>query len=136
MQRPHTLDVVVGSNLFGDILTDLGAAVVGSIGIAPSGNINPERDHPSMFEPIHGSAPDIAGRGIANPIGQIWSAAMMLDHLGRPAAAAAVVAAMEDVLRSGQVRTRDLGGSAGTADVTSAVLGALEDHLPALEAAP
>ena len=126
-------DVVVASNLFGDILTDLGAAVAGGIGIAPSANLNPERRHPSMFEPIHGSAPDIAGHGIANPIGQIWSAAMMLDHLGQPEAAAAVVQAFEDVLGSRGVHTRDLGGTAGTADMTSAVLGALADHSASTE---
>jgi tartrate dehydrogenase/decarboxylase/D-malate dehydrogenase len=129
--RPQTLDVVVASNLFGDILTDLGAALVGSIGIAPSANLNPEREHPSMFEPIHGSAPDIAGKGVANPIGQIWSGAMMLDHLGHGAAAGAMLASVEDVLGDGEVRTPDLGGTADTAAVTEAILGALDDHKPA-----
>jgi len=100
------------SNLFGDILSDLGPACVGSIGIAPSGNINPEREYPSMFEPVHGSAPDIAGRGIANPIGQIWSGAMMLDHFGETAAAQAVERAITEVLADGHTRTPDLGGNA------------------------
>ncbi|MFD0743189.1 isocitrate/isopropylmalate family dehydrogenase [Phytohabitans flavus] len=121
---PRRFDVVVASNLFGDILTDLGAAIVGSIGIAPSANLNPERRHPSMFEPVHGSAPDIAGQGIANPLGQIWSGALMLDHLGHSAAAAEVVDAMEDVLAGG-TRTPDLGGTATTAQVTAAVRDAL-----------
>ncbi len=121
VQHPDWFDVVVGSNLFGDILSDLGPAVAGSIGIAPSANINPERLHPSMFEPVHGSAPDIAGKGIANPIGQIWSAAMMLDHLGEPDAARAIVTAFEALLREGGPRTRDMGGQAGTADVGRAI---------------
>src|SRR5260370_16086367 len=98
VRHPDWFDVVVASNLFGDILSDLGPAVVGSIGIAPSGNINPEREYPSMFEPVHGSAPDIAGRGIANPIRQVWSGAMMLDHLGEGAAAAAVERALHESL--------------------------------------
>ena len=114
VQHPDWFDVVVGSNLFGDILSDLGPAVAGSIGIAPSANINPERTHPSMFEPVHGSAPDIAGRHICNPIGQIWSGAMMLEHLGETAAAAAIVTAIETLLREGGPRTRDMGGQAGT----------------------
>jgi tartrate dehydrogenase/decarboxylase/D-malate dehydrogenase len=118
--HPDWFDVVVGSNLFGDILSDLGPAVVGTIGIAPSANLNPEREFPSMFEPVHGSAPDIAGQGIANPIGQIWSGAMMLDHLGFPEAAAAVVSAIERVLTSGP-RTRDIGGTASTVDVGTAI---------------
>jgi tartrate dehydrogenase/decarboxylase/D-malate dehydrogenase len=121
VQHPDWFDVVVGSNLFGDILSDLGPAVAGSIGIAPSANINPERLHPSMFEPVHGSAPDIAGKGIANPIGQIWSAAMMLDHLGEAEAAAAIIAAFESLLREGGPRTRDMGGQAGTMDVGHAI---------------
>ncbi len=121
VQHPDWFDVVVGSNLFGDILSDLGPAVAGSIGIAPSANINPERLHPSMFEPVHGSAPDIAGKGIANPIGQIWSAAMMLDHLGEPDAARAIVTAFEALLREGGPRTRDMGGQAGTVDVGRAI---------------
>jgi tartrate dehydrogenase/decarboxylase / D-malate dehydrogenase len=116
---PGRFDVIVASNLFGDILSDLAAAVAGSIGIAPSANLNPEREHPSMFEPVHGSAPDIAGKGIANPIGAIWSGAMMLDHLGEDAAAAAILRALEQSLASGGPRTRDLGGSASTADVTA-----------------
>jgi tartrate dehydrogenase/decarboxylase/D-malate dehydrogenase len=118
--HPDWFDVVVGSNLFGDILSDLGPAVVGTIGIAPSANLNPERTFPSMFEPVHGSAPDIAGKGIANPIGQIWSGAMMLDHLGFPEAGAAIVAAIERVLTNGP-RTRDIGGTAGTSDVGRAI---------------
>jgi tartrate dehydrogenase/decarboxylase/D-malate dehydrogenase len=121
VQHPDWFDVVVGSNLFGDILSDLGPAVAGSIGIAPSANINPERVHPSMFEPVHGSAPDIAGRMICNPIGQIWSGAMMLEHLGETAAAAAIVAAIETLLREGGPRTRDMGGQAGTAEVGKAL---------------
>ena len=125
VQHPDWFDVVVGSNLFGDILSDLGPAVAGSIGIAPSANINPERDHPSMFEPVHGSAPDIAGKGIANPIGQIWSAAMMLDHLGHADAAAAIVKAIETVLGDGGPRTPDLGGKATTIDVGKAIVDAL-----------
>jgi tartrate dehydrogenase/decarboxylase/D-malate dehydrogenase len=120
VQRPQHFDVVVASNLFGDILSDLGSACAGTIGISPSGNINPEREYPSMFEPVHGSAPDIAGRNIANPIGQIWSGAMMLEHLGHSEAAAAVVAAIETLLRTGP-RTRDLGGSASTQEVGRAV---------------
>ncbi len=124
VQHPDWFDVVVGSNLFGDILSDLGPAVTGTIGIAPSANINPERDFPSMFEPVHGSAPDIAGRGIANPIGQIWSGAMMLDHLGHPEAAAAVVRAIEAVLTDGP-RTRDIGGSASTEEVGRAIAAAV-----------
>src|SRR5262252_2043744 len=99
VRRPESFDVVVGSNLFGDILSDLGPAVTGTIGIAPSGNLNPERRFPSMFEPVHGSAPDIAGHNIANPIGQIWSGAMLLDHLGCGAAARSIIAAIETVLR-------------------------------------
>ncbi|MBM3542527.1 MAG: tartrate dehydrogenase, partial [Alphaproteobacteria bacterium] len=120
VQHPDWFDVVVGSNLFGDILSDLGPAVVGGIGIAPSGNINPERTAPSMFEPVHGSAPDIAGRGIANPIGQIWSGAMMLDHLGHAEAARAVEAAIETVCAEGAV-TRDLGGKMATIEAGRAI---------------
>ncbi len=122
---PASLDVVVASNLFGDILSDLGAAVAGSIGIAPSANLNPEGDYPSMFEPVHGSAPDIAGKDIANPIGQIWSGAMMLEHLGHIEAAEAIVQAIAQVLRETSVRTPDLGGGVGTREVTAAVLEAL-----------
>ncbi len=123
---PGRFDVVVASNLFGDILTDLGAAIIGSIGIAPSANLNPEGDHPSMFEPVHGSAPDIAGQGIANPLGQIWAASMMLDHLGHEDAGRAIMTAIGEVLQSG-IRTPDLGGSASTVEVGTAVLEALGD---------
>jgi len=125
VRNPHWFDVVVGSNLFGDILSDLGPAVTGTIGIAPSGNINPEREHPSMFEPVHGSAPDIAGKGIANPIGQIWSGAMMLDHLGEPEAAAAIVKAIEKVLADASALTPDMGGKAKTTDLGKAIEAAL-----------
>jgi tartrate dehydrogenase/decarboxylase/D-malate dehydrogenase len=124
VQHPDWFDVVVGSNLFGDILSDLGPACTGTIGIAPSANLNPERVHPSLFEPVHGSAPDIAGRNIANPLGQIWSGAMMLDHLGEPEAAAAVMRAMENVLREGP-KTRDLGGNASTQETGAAVAAAI-----------
>ena len=124
VQHPDWFDVVVGSNLFGDILSDLGPAVTGTIGIAPSANLNPERAFPSLFEPVHGSAPDIAGRGVANPIGQIWSGAMMLDHLGHPDAAAEVVRAIETVLTSGP-RTREIGGTAGTEEVGKAIAAAI-----------
>jgi tartrate dehydrogenase/decarboxylase/D-malate dehydrogenase len=117
VQHPDWFDVVVASNLFGDILSDLGPAIAGSIGIAPGGNINPEKEHPSMFEPVHGSAPDIAGKGIANPIAQIWTGAMMLEHLGHADAAAAVVSAIERVVEEGKTVTRDLGGKASTAEV-------------------
>jgi tartrate dehydrogenase/decarboxylase / D-malate dehydrogenase len=119
--HPDWFDVVVGSNLIGDILSDLGPAVAGTIGIAPSANLNPEREYPSMFEPVHGSAPDIAGKGIANPIGQIWSGAMMLEHLGEPEAARAVEAAIEAVLREPGLRTPDMGGRATTGDLGGAV---------------
>ncbi len=119
--HPDWFDVVVASNLFGDILSDLGPACTGTIGIAPSGNINPERDFPSTFEPVHGSAPDIAGKGIANPIGQIWSAAMMLDHLGEREAAQAIEAAIERVLADPARRTGDLGGTANTLSCGKAV---------------
>jgi tartrate dehydrogenase/decarboxylase/D-malate dehydrogenase len=122
---PASLDVIVASNLFGDILTDLGAAVSGSLGVAPGANLNPEREYPSMFEPIHGSAPDIAGRGIANPIGAIWAGALMLDHVGQSAAHDRIVAAIEQVLQDERARTPDLGGRARTSDVTSAVLARL-----------
>jgi tartrate dehydrogenase/decarboxylase / D-malate dehydrogenase len=116
---PGRFDVIVASNLFGDILSDLAAAVAGSIGIAPSGNLNPEREFPSMFEPVHGSAPDIAGQGIANPIGAIWSGAQMLEHLGEEEAAAAVLGAIEQMLAGDGPRTRDLGGRATTAEVAA-----------------
>lgn len=123
--NPDRFDVVVASNLFGDILSDLGPACTGTIGIAPSGNINPERKFPSLFEPVHGSAPDIAGRGIANPIGQIWSAAMMLDHLGEHSAAASIIRAIEEVLARPDYRTRDLGGTADTTACGKAVADAI-----------
>jgi tartrate dehydrogenase/decarboxylase/D-malate dehydrogenase len=126
VQRPQHFDVVVASNLFGDILSDLGPACTGTIGIAPSANINPTRQWPSLFEPVHGSAPDIAGRGVANPIGQIWSAAMMLDFLGHRAAHDDIVRAIETLLADAQApRTPDLGGGAGTADVGRALAGLL-----------
>ncbi len=121
VQHPDWFDVVVGSNLFGDILSDLGPAVAGSIGIAAGGNVNPEREFPSMFEPVHGSAPDIAGKFICNPIGQIWSAALMLEHLGEAAAGKAIVDAIETLLRESGPKTRDMGGQAGTADVGNAI---------------
>jgi tartrate dehydrogenase/decarboxylase/D-malate dehydrogenase len=123
--KPQIFDVVVGSNLFGDILSDLGPACTGTIGIAPSGNINPEGNHPSLFEPVHGSAPDIAGRNIANPIGQIWSAAMMLEHLGETEAAAAILRAIEAVLKEPGLRTADLGGPADTTACGKAIADAL-----------
>jgi tartrate dehydrogenase/decarboxylase/D-malate dehydrogenase len=115
---------VVGSNLFGDILSDLGPAVAGSIGIAPSANLNPEKDYPSMFEPVHGSAPDIAGKGIANPIGALWSAQMMLDFLGEKSAASALMKGIEQNTSQG-VMTRDLGGSASTQEFCDALLSTL-----------
>jgi tartrate dehydrogenase/decarboxylase/D-malate dehydrogenase len=123
--NPDRFDVVVASNLFGDILSDLGPACTGTIGIAPSGNINPDRLFPSVFEPVHGSAPDIAGQGIANPIGQIWSGAMMLEHLGETEAAGAIVQAIERVLSERTGRTRDLGGNADTTTCGQAVAEAL-----------
>jgi tartrate dehydrogenase/decarboxylase/D-malate dehydrogenase len=127
VRHPDWFDVVVGSNLFGDILSDLGPAVAGSIGMAPSANLNPEREYPSMFEPVHGSAPDIAGRGIANPIGQIWSGAMMLEHVGEQEAAAAVIGAIEAMLADRAApRTADLGGRATTGDVARSIAAVLE----------
>ena len=123
--HPDWFDVVVASNLFGDILSDLGPACAGTIGIAPSANINPERDYPSLFEPVHGSAPDIAGRGIANPIGQIWCGAMMLEHLGHADAGAATLRAIERVLEDGTVLTGDLGGSATTAELGAEIAAAI-----------
>jgi tartrate dehydrogenase/decarboxylase/D-malate dehydrogenase len=120
VRSPDSLDVVVASNLFGDILTDLAAAIQGGLGMAASANIAPDRDVPGLFEPVHGSAPDIAGQGIANPAGAIWSAAMMLDHLGEAEAAARLMRALEDVCREGP-RTRDVGGSATTVEVGDAV---------------
>jgi tartrate dehydrogenase/decarboxylase/D-malate dehydrogenase len=123
--KPDRFNVVVGSNLFGDILSDLGPACTGTIGIAPSGNINPERKYPSVFEPVHGSAPDIAGQGIANPIGQIWSGAMMLEHLGEREAAKAIERAIEQVLGEQKLRTRDLAGPAGTEECARAIAAAI-----------
>jgi tartrate dehydrogenase/decarboxylase/D-malate dehydrogenase len=122
VQRPQHFDVVVASNLFGDILSDLGPACTGTIAIAPSANLNPGRQWPSLFEPVHGSAPDIAGRGVANPIGQIWSGAMMLDFLGHRDAHDAMLAAIEQTLADPHApRTPDLGGTAGTADLGRAI---------------
>jgi tartrate dehydrogenase/decarboxylase/D-malate dehydrogenase len=122
VQRPQHFDVVVASNLFGDILSDLGPACTGTIGIAPSANLNPTRAWPSLFEPVHGSAPDIAGKGVANPIGQIWSAALMLDFLGHRAAPDAILSAIESALADPHApRTADLGGRAGTAEVGQAI---------------
>ena len=123
--NPDRFDVVVASNLFGDILSDLGPACAGTIGIAPSGNINPERRFPSLFEPVHGSAPDIAGQGIANPIGQIWSAAMMLDHVGEVEAGAAILKAIETTLVDKSLCTRDVGGTANTTAAGKAIANAL-----------
>jgi tartrate dehydrogenase/decarboxylase/D-malate dehydrogenase len=124
--EPDRFDVVVGSNLFGDLLSDLAAAVTGTIGLAPSANINPEGIWPSLFEAVHGSAPDIAGQGIANPIGQIWSAALMLDHMGEAAASAAIMAAIERVLAEPKLLTPDLGGRATTVACGKAIAGALQ----------
>jgi tartrate dehydrogenase/decarboxylase/D-malate dehydrogenase len=128
VRHPDWFDVVVASNLFGDILSDLGPACAGTIGIAPSANINPERKFPSLFEPVHGSAPDIAGKGIANPIGQIWCGAMMLEHLGHAEAAAAIVAAIERVLARGSAGspfTADIGGSSTTSELGKAIADAI-----------
>lgn len=130
--RPDTIDVVVASNLFADILTDLGAALQGSLGLAASANLDPTRTHPSLFEPVHGSAPDIAGKGQANPIGAIWTGALMLRHLGLAAEADRVEAAIERVLADGVVRTGDLGGQASTEDVADAVIDALRSPATAV----
>ena len=124
--HPQTLDVIVASNLFGDILTDIGSAISGSLGVAPGGNINPDRTTPSMFEPIHGSAPDIAGKGIANPIAAIWAGAMMLDHLGERRAHDRILSAIESVLSDERVKTPDLGGRATTVDMTRAITAAMQ----------
>ncbi len=126
IMHPDKLQVVVASNLFGDILTDLGSAMLGSIGISPSGNINPEGKYPSMFEPIHGSAPDIAGKGIANPMGTFWAIAMMLEHLGHKNCADAVMNAMQNVLQEGKAVTRDIGGNATTTEMTDAIITAMK----------
>ena len=123
--HPQTLDVIVASNLFGDILTDLGAAISGSLGLAASGNINPERKFPSMFEPIHGSAPDIKGKGIANPIGAIWAGGLMLSHLGEQKAHDLIVEAITKVLSSGATRTPDMGGKASTREMAAAIQAAV-----------
>ena len=125
VQHPDWFDVVVGSNLFGDILSDLGAAVVGGMGLAPAANINPEKKYPSMFEPVHGSAPDIAGQNIANPIAQIWTGAMMLDHLGHENAGKTITDAIEAVLAEGENLTRDLGGAATTQQLGKTIADAL-----------
>lgn len=120
VSKPHIFDVIVASNLFGDILTDLGGAIMGSIGIAPAANINPEGKYPSMFEPVHGSAPDIYGKGIANPIGQIWTAKMMLDHFGEHQLSSRLLDAIEQVTSRG-IKTPDIGGSATTAQMTEEI---------------
>ena len=122
VRNPHWFDVIVGSNLFGDILSDLGPATTGTIAIAPGANINPEREFPSMFEPVHGSAPDIAGKGIANPIGQIWSGAMMLEHLGHKEAADAIVRAIERLFAETDIRTADMGGKATCSELGAAII--------------
>ena len=125
VQHPDWFDVIVASNLFGDILSDLGPAVAGSIGLAPGANLNPDRSRPSMFEPVHGSAPDIAGKGIANPVAQILTGGMMLEHLGQPAAAAAIESAVEKVLGAEKIRTADLDGTATTVEMTEAIVAAI-----------
>ncbi len=131
---PESLDVVVASNLFGDILTDLGAAIAGSMGLAPSANLNPEGRYPSLFQAIHGSAPDLAGKGIANPIATIWSVSMMLDHLGEPELSATLLKAVESVIAEGKIRTPDLGGKNTTRQVAQAVIGIL--HKPGKSQTP
>ncbi len=128
VQRPHEFDVVVASNLFGDILSDLAAATVGSLGVAASANLNPGRLFPSMFEPVHGSAPDIAGRGIANPVAAIWSGAMMLEHLGHPEPASAIMRSIETSLLLPATRTADLQGTADTDEVTRAIITGLDQR--------
>ena len=125
VRKPEAFDVVVASNLFGDILTDLSAIITGSVGLAASGNINPEKKYPSLFEPVHGSAPDIAGKGIANPLAAVLSVGMLLEHLKLERSTAAVKQAVAAVLKAGQVRTPDLGGRATTAQMAEAVLGAV-----------
>ena len=126
VRMPDHFDVVVGSNLFGDILSDLGPACTGTIAIAPSANLNPSGEHPSMFEPVHGSAPDIAGEGIANPIGTIWAGAMMLQHLGYPAAHDSIMKAIEEVLREAAQLTPDMGGQSSTSDLGKEIAAAIE----------
>ncbi|TQR20590.1 tartrate dehydrogenase [Psychrobacillus vulpis] len=128
VQRPHTFEVVVASNLFGDILSDLGSAIVGGLGLSPSANINPEKKFPSMFEPVHGSAPDIAGKGIANPIAQVWSAALMLDHLGRKDLSTKIIKAIEEVLSEGKVKTADIGGNATTKQMGAVIVEKIKDQ--------
>ncbi len=127
VSAPASLDVVVASNLFGDILSDLTAAVSGSLGVAPSANLDPTGEHPSMFEPVHGSAPDIAGQGVANPVAAVWSAAMMLDHLGHADASAHVMRAVVASLADPDTRTRDLGGTASTEEAGAAIVRLLDD---------
>ena len=122
VQRPQSFEVVVASNLFGDILSDLGSGIVGGLGLSPSANINPEKEYPSMFEAVHGSAPDIAGKGIANPIAQIWSAALMLDHLGRADLSAKIIDAIEEVLAEENIKTADIGGQATTKQMGDAIV--------------
>ena len=130
--KPEVFDVILTTNLFGDILSDLGGAIMGSLGLGGSGNINPEKDFPSMFEPIHGSAPDIAGKNIANPIGQIWSAAIMLDHLGETKAANDIVAGIEATTAEGNL-TVDLGGNASTSDIANRVVKHIEANKLVIE---
>jgi tartrate dehydrogenase/decarboxylase/D-malate dehydrogenase len=125
VRMPEHFDVVVGSNLFGDILSDLGPACTGTIAIAPSANLNPTNEYPSMFEPVHGSAPDIAGQGISNPIGAVWAGAMLLQHLGHQQAHDSIMQAVENVLRDGNCMTEDMGGSASTVDLGQAIAEAI-----------
>jgi tartrate dehydrogenase/decarboxylase / D-malate dehydrogenase len=127
VSKPHTFDVIVASNLFGDILTDIGAAIMGSIGIAPAANINLNGKYPSMFEPVHGSAPDIVGKGIANPIGQIWTGKMMLDHLGEKELGTLLLDTIEEVLQDG-IKTPDIGGAFSTKEVTDHIIRKLKSH--------
>jgi tartrate dehydrogenase/decarboxylase/D-malate dehydrogenase len=135
VNRPASLDTIVATNLHADILSDLAAALAGSLGIAPTGNIDPERRYPSMFEPIHGSAFDIMGKGLANPVGTFWSCVMLLEHIGEPEAAAVLMAAIEEVTADTSLHTRDLGGTATTEQVTQAVCSAvsvaMSEHVPA-----
>jgi tartrate dehydrogenase/decarboxylase/D-malate dehydrogenase len=126
--QPQRFDVMVASNLFGDVITDIGAAIQGGMGLAASANVSPAGTGPGLFEPVHGSAPDIAGRSLANPVGAVWAGAMMLDHLGEGAAAARVMAALEGVLGAGAVRTPDLGGTAGTGEVGDELVRAAKTH--------